>query len=80
MMNGWGMGMAGWGWLGMAFFWILVIAAAVYLVKMFAEQNQTRGGEHPRSHDRAIEILRERYAKGEINQEEFANRKRELGG
>lgn len=77
MMNGWGMGMAGWGWLGMAFFWILVIAAAVYLVKVFTEQNQSRDSEK-RGNDRAIEILRERYAKGEINQEEFERLKKGL--
>jgi putative membrane protein len=80
MMNGWGMGMAGWGWLGMAFFWILVIAAAVYLVKVFSEQSQNQKREGNRQSDRAIEILRERYAKGDIDQEEFTKRKRELGG
>jgi putative membrane protein len=78
MMNGWGM--AGWGWLGMAFFWILVIAAAVYVVKVVSEQSQRKNSEPGRDKDSALEVLRERYAKGEIEYEEFTSRKRQLGG
>lgn len=73
MMYGWNMAL--WGWLGMALFWILVIAAAVYLVKLFAEQNQTRTRA---STDHALDILRERFAKGDINQEEFERLKKGL--
>jgi putative membrane protein len=35
-----------------------------------------QGRERP---DRALEILRERYARGEMNREEFEARRRDLG-
>jgi putative membrane protein len=70
MMGGfWGIGMM----LMMLLFWLLVIAAIVLGIRWLL--SQSRG---PRS-DSALEILRERYARGEINKEEFEARKRDLG-
>jgi hypothetical protein len=37
-----------------------------------------KGKERPP--DSALEILRQRYARGEINKEEFETRKKDLGG
>lgn len=82
---GWGRGMhpMGWMWgawgismmLGMLLFWGLVIAGIVLMVRWLVRQGGD-GGE--RGRDRALEILRERYARGEINKEEFESRRRDL--
>jgi putative membrane protein len=81
MMWGWG---GGWGgWAGMAWYWVmhllwwaLVIAAVILLVRWgSAERRDRRGGE-----DSAVAILRERYARGEIDQKEFDERMRFLKG
>lgn len=68
----------GWGWIGlgivhMALFWILVVLGIVVLAKWLA------GGGPPRVEGRALEILKERYAKGELTREQFEQMKRELG-
>ncbi len=74
-MMGWGGG--GWGMfggIGMLVWWGLVIALIVFAVRYFAASGRgTSAGP-----DRALDILRERYARGEINKEEFEARKREL--
>lgn len=78
----WGWGMHPMGWMGgmwglgmmfmMLIFWALVITAIVLGVRWLAIQaKETRG-------DRALEILRQRYARGEINKEEFEAKKRDL--
>jgi putative membrane protein len=69
----------GWGWIGlgflhMALFWILVILGIVVLVKWLA------GSDPSSSPGRALEILKERYAKGELTREQYDQMKRELGG
>ncbi|HUF77062.1 MAG TPA: SHOCT domain-containing protein [Longimicrobiales bacterium] len=64
----WGIGMM----LLMLVVWGLVIAGLVLGIRWL----MTQGGA-PRG-DRALEILRERYARGEINREEFEARRRDL--
>ncbi len=54
-------------------FWILVIIGVVWAIKGFAG-----GGESPGKRRSALEILEERYAKGEIDQQEYAEKKRDL--
>jgi putative membrane protein len=83
----WGGGMMhpmGWMWgawgivmmVMMFAFWGLVIAAVVIGVRWLLHQTaDARGGG-----DRAIQILRERYARGEIDRQEFDARRRDLGG
>ena len=72
-MGGWGMGthmwgptsMMGWGGmgLGMGALWLLLIAG-LYLV--FVDRRPLRGEA-----DRAMEIARERFARGDLTKEEF---------
>jgi putative membrane protein len=59
--------------LMMLVFWGLVIAGLVLGVRWLAGQG--RAGER----DEALQILRQRYARGEIDKEEFETRKRALG-
>jgi putative membrane protein len=69
MWGAWGIGML----LVMLTFWILVVVALVAGVRWLVHQ-----GREPRR-DAALEILRERYARGEIGKEEFDAKKRDLG-
>lgn len=59
--------------LMMFVFWGLVIAALVLGIRWFVGQGRAVGGR-----DEALEILRQRYARGEIDKQEFAARKRDL--
>jgi putative membrane protein len=75
MMGGWGMG-----WFGMIFmlvFWVLVIVGLVFLIRWLIQA--TKGEKDAsRGSYKAIDILKERYARGEINKEEFEKIKRDL--
>ncbi len=62
MMGGFGM------FGGMFIFWILIIVLAVLLVKGIFNANDSRSSENPKT---AKQILDERYARGEINQEQY---------
>lgn len=82
-----------WGWDGgfgfggvfmlfvMVLFWGLFIAGIVYLIKVLSS-----GGTAPSQGagavggSKALDILKERYARGEIDTEEFTAKKRELEG
>ncbi len=67
MWGAWGFGMM----LMMLIFWAVVIALVVYGIRWFARL-------HGRSEDTALEILRQRYARGEIGTDEFEEKKRML--
>ncbi len=61
------------GWF-MWLFWILIIIAVVWVVKA-----ATSGGDSPATKQKtALDILQERYAKGEIDQEEFEQKRKDL--
>ena len=76
--NGGMMGMVGYnflglGWLGMiimALFWIIIIAAVFYLFYWLLRQGVEKEDAH--------EILKKRYARGEISEKEFRKMKKEL--
>lgn len=70
--NGWGGGM-GLGMAGGVLFWGLVIVGIVLLARWILDRSGGRG-------ETAIQILDKRYARGEINREEFERMKREVGG
>ena len=82
--DGWGMGpgmMGNWGmgWFGMIFmmiFWVLVIVALVFLIKWLI-QTTGRGKAAAQTSSGAVEILKQRYARGEIDKAEFESMKRE---
>ncbi len=56
-------------------FWILLIVVVVVLVKAFSGRSPDSPAER---HETPLEILKARYARGEINEEEFERRRREL--
>ena len=61
-----GMGFGG-GWIFMILFWVLIILGVVYLVKIIL------GGasREEKKSESAQEVLKKRFAKGEMNKEEF---------
>jgi len=79
MMMGYGYG-SSMGWLGMGFgiiihlaFIALIIMAAIWMFK-----TAFRGEHREEKQTGAIEILKQRYAKGEITSEEYKSMKKEL--
>ena len=53
---------------GMLLFWIVLIGLAVFLVRELFKTNQTGATNQSLS---ACHILEQRYARGEINQEQY---------
>jgi len=72
-------------WILMGLFWIAVIVVAVWAVRHVsggaggAGGTGDAGGGEPGG-SRALHILEERYARGEIDQAEFEERRRVLQG
>lgn len=77
MHHGFGMmGMAG----GIVMFMILLVILAVVAIVWFSKNGSHKNGEsqvHPTT-DRSLEILNERYALGEITDEEYNKKKMEI--
>lgn len=67
----WGFG--GFGFLWMALFWVGVILLLVWAFR----RDDERGREPTR---RALDILEERFTRGELDADEFETRRRQLAG
>lgn len=70
-------GMGGLGWFGgvlMILWWVLIIAGIVFLVRHFGH-----GKEGSCFKKSALDTLKERYAKGEIDKSEYESKKKDLG-
>ena len=74
MMDGYGYGMMSGGyWILGLIFWILVIIGLVLLIKYLWEGSGAKRGE-----ESALEILKKKYARGDISKEEFEEKKKDL--
>ena len=60
------------GWI----FWLVIIVLIIWGVKTLASSNRSQNTDPPQ--ESAMEILKKRYARGEINDEEFEEKKRHL--
>lgn len=67
------------GGLFMIVFWAFIIFGIVMLVKWAVRESQGGSCCKGSGHGNALEILKERYAKGEINKDEFEEKKKDLG-
>ena len=67
-MYGWGLG----GGFMMIVFWVLIVLLVVWAVREFS------GKSAASSNSSALDILQERYAKGEIDKKEFEEKKKDL--
>lgn len=56
--------------------WILIIVALVWFVMIATRER----GDDSQRNPSALEILRQRYARGEIDRQEFEQKKQDLDG
>lgn len=78
----WGYGMHDGSW-GNMFFWVLLFLLFIFLlvglvIYFIRKSTVSEGGKPPSSS--ATDLLKERYARGEISTEEYRERLRELEG
>lgn len=76
--GGWGMGI---GFFSMILFWALIILGIVAAIRWLMRESQDRpeqGGHAPSHNKTPLEIVQERYARGEIDRAEYEQKKRDL--
>ena len=60
------------GWVFMIFFWLLLVLGVIALIRYLSKSGPSKEGQTP------LDILKARYARGEINQKEFEEMKKDL--
>ncbi len=76
MGNGYGWGGMALGMASMLLFWVLLVAAVAIVIR-YVWGTGISSSER-RQEKTALDILKERYARGEIEREEFEQKKRDL--
>ncbi|TDY02442.1 SHOCT domain-containing protein [Thiohalophilus thiocyanatoxydans] len=71
---GFGFGHGG-GFIGI-FFWIILIVAIIVAVRWLMDNKSSTAGQS----DKALDILKQRYARGEIDLQEYEQKRREISG
>jgi len=70
-----GFGMGFIGWVFMILFWALILLGIGALTKRISSTTTGTSGSSP---ERPLDILKKRYARGEIDRDEFEQKKRDL--
>ena len=84
-----GFGFGGFGWIGMLFgglmmllFWGGLFTLLFFAIRSFAQPGSSQGGSVSAlartSDNKALEIVKERYAKGELTKEEYDTLRQDL--
>ena len=60
------------------FFWILIIVAVIILVIVVSKSKNSGRNQNVSSRETPLEILKKRYAKGELTKEEFERMKQDI--
>ena len=81
--GGWGMMgpgmMGGFGWMAiMPVLWIIVLGLIIWAVVAAVRGSSESRSSNSSKADLALEVLKRRYARGEINKEEYEEKKRDL--
>jgi len=74
MMNGMGWGGMWFGWL----FWLVIIGVIIWVAVTVVNNNNRKQQNYISREEDALDILKQRYAKGEITKEEFEEMKRDV--
>lgn len=77
-MMGYGYGMSWMGGVFMMIFWIAVIVAIIFLIRWLFVSSRTTAHGPSHGGETALDILRKRYARGEIDKLEFEEKKKDL--
>jgi len=77
-MMGYGYGMSWYGHILMLIFWVAVIVGIIFLIRWLVVSSHTGGQGATYGADTALDILRKRYARGEIDKQEFEEKKKDL--
>lgn len=82
MMGHWG-GFGGWGMgfgiIFMVLLWVLVVVGIAAMIRWLMLNSGGQGGRPPQPRDRTpLEIVQERYARGEIDREEYEQKRQDL--
>jgi len=75
------MGWSGFGWFGwifMVLWWVLLIVGIVALIRWLGEKSGCHMHQRHEYEKPALDILKERYAKSEIDRREFEEKKKDL--
>lgn len=70
-----GSGWMGLGWIFMVLVWVLIILGVIALVRWLGTSGSDRREAQRKT---PLEILQERYARGEIEREEYEQKRRDL--
>jgi putative membrane protein len=71
-------GMWGFGGFFMLIFWIAIIWGFIALIRTSMHGSEGHSHRKPYSEDASMKILRERYARGEIDKKEFDEKMKDL--
>lgn len=67
------------GGIGMLLFWLLIIVGVIWLISALSPRGSSPAGSNAAPSESPLDILKRRYAKGEINKEQFEEMKNTLG-
>jgi len=76
-MGGWGH-MMGYGWYGGGLMWVILIIVAVVVIYFVLNRSKHGGTLGNPDRESPMDILKKRYAKGEITKEEFDKLKKDM--